>query len=35
MNLIASSLLLVCGLLFGAAGRVEVLNVYTSANFAP
>lgn len=35
MKTFASSLLLLCGLLFGAAGRAEVVNVYTSANFAP
>ena len=35
MKTIASSLLLLCALLCGAAARAEVVNVYTSANFAP
>lgn len=32
---IASRLLLACALLFAVAARAEVVNVYTSANFAP
>lgn len=35
MKKIASVLLLLCTLLVGATGRAEVVNVYTSANFAP
>ncbi|WP_426208368.1 substrate-binding periplasmic protein [Massilia sp. TWP1-3-3] len=35
MRSIATTMLLACGLLFGSAARAEVVNVYTSANFAP
>lgn len=35
MKRIASLLLLLCGLALGAGVRAEVVNVYTSANFAP
>ncbi len=35
MKTIVSTLLLLCALLAGASSRAEVVNVYTSANFAP
>ncbi len=35
MNNIVSRLFLVCGLLLGSGARAELVNVYTSANFAP